>query len=379
VAAIERALVTGAGIGGLTTAIALRQQGINVDLVEIAPSLAVYGVGIIQPNNILRAFDRVGLAQACVDAGAPFPGWQIFDKDGRLLMAAPGSTDAAPDFPANNGITRPVLHRILSERALAEGVDLRLNASVSDLSEADDLVSVTFADGSRAAYDLVIACEGINSAMRTRLFGDSAAPKFVGQGVWRYNLPRPRDMAWGGVYFGNASKVGLVPLSPDLMYMFVVTAEPDNTWYDEAKLADLLRDRLGEYGGLIADLAPLITDSSAVVYRPMFNVMLPQPWHKGRVVVIGDAAHATTPHLAQGAAMAVEDAVLLAELMGRDGRVSDHLEEFTRRRFDRAKFVVDTSTQLAAWELEAWAGIQNPDADPGGLLHRSTHALMEAY
>lgn len=376
---VSRALVIGAGIGGLTAAIALRRKGVAVDVIEIADSLTVYGVGIIQPNNTLRALDRIGVARACVEAGAPFPGWQIFSSQGVLLMEAPGPTSAAPDYPPVNGISRPALHRILTDAAASHGIDVRLGASTADIQDDGEGAVVTFSDGSTSSYDVVVACEGIHSQTRRRLFGDEPAPAFNGQGVWRYNLPRPAGMEWGGIYFGETSKVGLVPLSPTTMYMFVVTAERGNPRYEGEELAIMLRERLAEYGGFVADLAQLITDPAGVVYRPMYNIMLPKPWHRGRVVVIGDAAHATTPHLAQGAAMAIEDAVLLADLVVREGAIANHLTEFTDRRFSRAKFVVDTSTQLAEWELEAWAGIDNPDADPGGLLHRGTLALMEDY
>ena len=102
-AAISNALVIGGGIGGLTAAIALRQQGIAVDLIEIKPDLGVYGVGIIQPNNTLRALDRIGLARKCVEFGASFPGWRIHDPAGNFLFAAPATDSAAPGMPPING------------------------------------------------------------------------------------------------------------------------------------------------------------------------------------------------------------------------------------------------------------------------------------
>jgi len=115
------------------------------------------------------------------------------------------------------------------------------------------------------------------------------------------------------------------------------------------------------------------------VKRPLEHVLVPKPWYRGRVLLIGDAAHATTPHLAQGAAMAIEDAVLLGELLERAAPVDALLAEFMSRRFDRAKFVVDTSRQLSEWELEQWGGVDNPAARPGELLHTATQALMNDY
>jgi 2-polyprenyl-6-methoxyphenol hydroxylase-like FAD-dependent oxidoreductase len=376
---IRNALVVGGGIGGLTAGVALRQAGVDVDLVEVQPDFSVYGVGIIQPNNTLRALDRIGLAQRCVELGAPFPGWRIHDANGNPLMDAPNETHAAPNFPPNNGITRPDLQKVLSEAAYAHGVNIKLGTQVDTMDDRGDVVDVALSDGSTRAYDLVVASDGLYSKTRTQLFGDTVKPQFTGQAVWRYNFPRPERVVWGEIHLGPRSKVGLTPMRPDLMYMFLVSAEPGNPWMPKEDLARLMRERLDGFGGFIAELGTQITDSSGVVYKPMENLLLPSPWNKGRIIVIGDAAHATTPHLAQGAAMAIEDAVLLGSLVQRAGPIEPLLAEFMRRRFDRAKFVVESSDQIAKWELESWQGIHNPDARPGEVLHEASLALLEDF
>jgi 2-polyprenyl-6-methoxyphenol hydroxylase-like FAD-dependent oxidoreductase len=378
-AAIGTALIVGGGIGGLTAAVAMRRAGIAVDLVEIKPDWSVYGVGIIQPNNTLRALDQVELAARCIEHGAPYPGWRIYSESGELIMEAPAPSEAAPAYPPINGITRPLLHQILTDAALTAGTRARLNTTVAAIEDRSSSIRVTFTDETAADYDLLVAADGVHSSIRARLFEGGASPRFSGQSVWRYNLPRPPDMVWGEVHYGSATKVGLVPLSPTLMYMFLVTAEPGNPRMPPERLAELMRDWLGDYSGRIGALRELITDPAGVVYKPMETLLLPAPWHKGRQIVIGDAAHATTPHLAQGAAMAIEDAVLLGALLGRHTSLSAALEEFMRRRFQRAKFVVESSNQIAAWELEQWNGVINPHARPGQLLHEATVALMADY
>jgi len=140
-----------------------------------------------------------------------------------------------------------------------------------------------------------------------------------------------------------------------------------------------MRERLTGFTGLIAELGEQIVDPAGVVYKPMENLLLSAPWNKGRVLIIGDAAHATTPHLAQGAAMAIEDAVLLGSLFRRNEPLPQLLDQFMSRRFDRARFVVESSDQIAGWEMEHWRGIQNPDARPGQVLHEATVALLEDY
>src|SRR5450631_406433 len=249
--AIDNALVVGGGIGGLTAAIAMRRAGIAVDLVEIKPDWSVYGVGIIQPNNTLRALDRIGLAEICVERGAAFPGWRIYDEANNFLMAAPASNAAAPGYPPINGITRPILHQILTHAALTAGTNARLGITVSAAKEESAGVHVEFTDHTHANYDLVVAADGVHSTTRGQLFGDTVSPKLTGQSVWRYNLPRPPTMEWGEVYYGRGTKVGLVPLSSSLMYMFLVTAEERNPRLLLGQQAISMRRHLRDYSGRV--------------------------------------------------------------------------------------------------------------------------------
>jgi 2-polyprenyl-6-methoxyphenol hydroxylase-like FAD-dependent oxidoreductase len=378
-AGVKNVLVIGGGIGGLTAGVALRQAGIAVDLIEVNPTFSVYGVGIIQPNNTLRALNRIGLAKRCVALGTGFPGWRIHDAHGKPLMDAPNGTTAAPEFPPNNGITRPDFQKVLSEAAYEQGVSIRLGTTVRDLVDRGDGVDITFSDGTRRSYDLVVGCDGLYSDTRRRIFGVVVKPQFTGQAVWRYNLPRPKNLVWGEIHVGPKTKVGLTPMRPDLMYMFLVSAEPGNPRMPVDQLANLMRARLDGFTGVIAELGTQITDPAGVVYKPMENLILPKPWHKGRVLIIGDAAHATTPHLAQGAAMAIEDAVLLAELLRQERPFEQLMAEFMSRRFERAQYVVRSSDQIAQWEMEGWKGIHNPNARPGELLHDASLALLEDY
>lgn len=375
---VSKVLVIGGGIGGLAAARALRLKGISVDLIEKEPRWTVYGVGIIQPNNFLRAMARIGLAQACLDRGGAFGGWRILDEPGAVLI------DAAPDisiqgYPANNGITRPVLHDILIKGATEAGARIRLGTTATSMDDDGKSVAVTFSDGSQNRYDLVIAFDGVFSDTRKQLFGDTFAPHFTGQGAWRYNLPRPAELDTGAIVLGSHSKAGLVPLSPTLMYIFLLSSEREGSWYRGPDLADQLRARLAGYGGLVARLREQIVDADAVVYRPLLSVLVDPPWGRGRILLAGDAAHSTTPHLAQGAAMAVEDAVLLGEVLGREGPVEAALAEFMARRFERVKYVVDTSTTIAGWELDAWRDQPDPHARQGELLHEASIKLLEDF
>jgi 2-polyprenyl-6-methoxyphenol hydroxylase-like FAD-dependent oxidoreductase len=376
-AEIRSVLVVGGGIAGLTTALALVRQGIEVEIVEINPAWSVYGVGIIQPSNMLRALGQIGLAERCLALGFGYPGWRIHDAHGGQLAEVPNENVAGPGYPPINGISRPALHTILTEAVRAQSVPVRLGITVADWSDQAECIHARFTDGSTGRYDLIIGADGAHSATRARLLPGTPHPQLTGQSVWRYNFKRPRDLRWGSLYYGTNSKAGLVPLSDELMYLLLVTMEPGNPRMQSDQLHRLLRDRLQEYGGIIAELREQITDPTAVVYRPMEALLVPLPWHRGRVVLIGDAAHVGTPHLAQGAAMAIEDAVLLAELLGRSDDLAHTLERFALRRLPRCKLVMEAGLQLGAWEMAEWNGRRAPDTDHGGLLHRTLAQLMQ--
>jgi 2-polyprenyl-6-methoxyphenol hydroxylase-like FAD-dependent oxidoreductase len=377
VAKAERVLIVGGGIGGMSAALALAQRGLQPQIVEVQSAWKVYGVGIIQPSNALRALDRIGLAQACLDSGAGFGGWHICTSDGTRLASVANRNVARDGFPPINGISRPALHGILSDAIRAARVPVRLGLTIDRLQERGDRIHVRFSDESSGEYDLVIGADGAHSKLRTLLYEEALQPRLTGAAVWRYNLPRPPTLEWGALYYGRRSKAGLVPMSPTTLYMLLVTPEPVSERMPRTGLAARMRERLVEYTGIIGELRELIIDDDAVVYRPMESMLAPPPWRRGRICLIGDAAHCTTPHLAQGAALAIEDAVVLADLLAGGSSLDDVFDEFMRRRWSRAQKVVSASLQLGEWEMQQWAGAPNPNDRAAELLHEATEAMMD--
>ena len=348
---ISKVLVVGGGIGGLCAAIALRRQGIAVDLVEIKSEWTVYGVGIIQQSNVVREMARLGVLEGYLEAAYAFEDVGIYDLQGNSLVRIPGQRLAGPEYPANVGISRLSLHQVLSTTAIDLGTQVRLGLSVESFQQDAAGVDVSFTDGSAARYDLVVGADGVYSKIRGMLFGDTYKPRFTGQAVWRYNFPRHPSIDHLASYVGAEGNAGLVPLSDDLMYMFSTSHEPGNPRYEPAQLAELMRDRISKIAGLVGELREQITDSSQVVYKPMEVVFVNEPWFKGRVLLIGDAAHATTPHLGQGAGMAIEDALVLSlELCG-SGSVEERLERFMTRRFERCKYISENSIMAGEREM----------------------------
>lgn len=355
-------LIVGCGIGGLTAAIAFARKGVRTEIIEIKPEPSVYGVGIIQPGNALRALDSLGLMQPCLEAGFPIAQYRYFDARENPLATFDLMRVAGPRSPATNMIPRPALHRILMDAARSAGVAIRFGLTVKSITSEPDAAAVEFTDGTSSRFDLVIGADGIRSHTRKLLFGADIQPQFTGHGVWRFTTQRPEELDFQAMYMGVGLKAGLVPLTKDAMYLLLVTNEPENRWMPDDRLHDMLRDHLEPFGGMVAQAREHLTDPADVVYVPIEEVEFAPPWHKGRVVLIGDAAHASSPHIAQGAAMAIEDAVVLAELAAGGGEIETMLSAFERRRYPRCKFVQELSRKV---------GIDGNLSDPVQCLARN--------
>jgi 2-polyprenyl-6-methoxyphenol hydroxylase-like FAD-dependent oxidoreductase len=344
-----RILIVGGGIGGLTATIALRQRGFEVDVVERDPAWSVYGVGILQQPNVIRAMSQLGILPAYINAGFGFDHVDVYSWDGVHRAKIP-SAKLVPGSPANLGISRVALHRVLGERAIAAGGFVRLGESVARLEQTDDGVDVHLTGGSRKRYDLVIGADGAYSSTRKLIFPETSPPQFTGQAGWRYNFDRPAEIDSLRAYQGPIG-VGLVPLAENLMYMFATTPEPGNPRYEKSGLAARMRDRLLGSPPIIRALSSKITDDESVVYRPLEWLFLNGPWHKGRVVLLGDAVHSTTPHLGQGAGLAIEDSLVLADELSRASDPQKAFESYRRRRFERCRYIVDTSVAICNSQL----------------------------
>lgn len=350
-AKVKKVLIVGGGIGGLSLAIALRNRGIDTTIVEIKKVWTVYGVGIIQQSNVVRAMAQLGIVDKYLAASFPFECVGVYTFEGKQVALLPGKRLAGPEYPANLGISRLKLHEVLSHEAQERGATVTLGLTVQNLQQSSTGVHVTFTDESTGDYDLVVGADGIFSKIRGMVFPEAPKPRFTGQAVWRYNFKRPKELDHLANYRGFKVNAGLVPLSDDLMYMYVTTIEPGNPKMPQDELASLMRERIKGFGGMIAAVRDQITDSAQVVYKPMEVVLVPAPWYRGRVVLMGDAAHSTTPHLGQGAGMAIEDAIVLAEEIDSDRDLEQQLRSFMDRRYERCKFVVESSERIGEWEM----------------------------
>lgn len=354
-------LVIGGGIGGLTSAIALRRDGHQVTVIEKDPDWSVYGVGIIQQANVIRAMAQLGLVDDYMAAGVPFNKVAIHAPDGTMVAQVP-MPKLVEEYPASMGIGRPALHKILGDRTIASGADVRLGVTAKSIKDRGSDVHVIFSDGSEGVFDIVVGADGVYSDTRSVMMPEEPGPEFTGQAVWRYNFPRPADLEALHVYNGPVG-AGLVPINTDLMYLYLTTPEPDNPWYEKDSLAEAMREKMrGHSAQTIREMADDVTDNEGVVYRPLEGMMLRGDWHMGRVVLLGDAVHATTPHLGQGAGMAVEDSIVLAEEIAANDTPEGAFKAYRDRRFERCRYIVDKSLDICRGQLGKGPPVDNAEA-----------------
>jgi len=343
-------LVVGGGIAGMSLAIRMRERGWQVDLIESDPQWRVYGAGISITGPTFRAFKRLGLLDELKSNGYPSEfGVRICIPSGQAIADVP-TPAIEPGLPVQGGIMRPVLHSILSNRTRAAGVDVRLGVTMSEWDAADS-VTVRTSDAQQRTYSLVVVADGALSKTRERLFPEAPKPKYTGQYCWRLVADRPPEIDRCHFYLAHPITAGLMPTSPTQMYMFLLSPEPEKVRIAAEDQWQRLKQLMAPFGGIVGKLRDELSPSSLINVRPLEAVLVPLPWHRGNVVMIGDAVHATTPHLASGAGIAVEDALVLSEYLASDASIGAALERFEERRWERCRMVVENSVAIGEMEL----------------------------
>jgi len=370
--AVDRVLIVGGGLSGTSAALSLQREGIDVEILEKDPVWTATGTGITLMGPAMRALKQLGVLEQCLAEGAGTSEMKLFNVDGDLFhtLEIPGLL--GPDYPAVGGMMRPTLHRILAEAATQKGVSVRTGISVAALEQHPNTVEVELTDGSSESYDLVLGADGLRSQIRQLVFGDEApAPQPLGQAVWRALLDRPATVTGEYQFYGPGVKTGFTPLGPDTMYQFLVQPIADAVLPEPDERPARMRELLAPFGGVVAEVRETITRPEQVDVRKLYWLLMPPPWYRGRVLLIGDAAHATTPQLAMGGAIALEDGIVLGELLAAEDDLDTALEKFMDRRHERCRMVVENSVQLSEWEKNA----ADNEEDAGRLQHDSFAAL----
>jgi 2-polyprenyl-6-methoxyphenol hydroxylase-like FAD-dependent oxidoreductase len=359
----------------MALAIGLKRAGILSNIVELNPQWTVAGLGIGLGGPALRALKMIDVLDQCVEMGFGYSSFNSADAGGNVKGTVQLPRLNGPNYPATIGIMRHALHSVL-QQALGEGqIPVHLGVSITSIAQDDHGVDVNFTDGRSDRFDLVVGADGANSKIRDLVFGKQWRPKYTGQAVWRATVRRPAEVKSRTSYQGPRNKAGFNPVSEQSMYIYLVQNLPEFVRLPDGQLPTVMRELLADFGGLIGAARAEINNPEDIAYRPITSGILPAPWYRGRVVVIGDAAHTTTPHMAAGAGIAIEDAIVLAELLRSEATTAEALESFMKRRFDRCRMVVENSFQLGEWEKAP----NTPGASPVVVERETINALAQPF
>ncbi|TMV50072.1 monooxygenase [Paenibacillus mesophilus] len=340
-------IVIGGGIAGLCTAIALRNKGFEAEVYESAVQLKEAGAGLGVGANALKAMQRLGMGDKLMERGKVLKAARIVNEKGELI-AKTDSVKVSSLFGTDN-IT---IHRADLLHVLAKSLPdscIQTNKKCVGISrQPDGGVRVSFQDGTTASGDGLIAADGIRSSIRQQLI-PAAAPRYAGYTCWRSvvtGVPAGYEAGAFTETWGSKGRFGIVPLKDDRIYWFacVNAASPR-----DPKLAGFRTQELIEhFSGYHATIRELLekTDDGALLHNDIYDLKPIRRFAFGSVVLIGDAAHATTPNLGQGAGQAMEDAVFVAECLERYSSVEEAFARFEQLRLPRTRKIVNTSWTL---------------------------------
>ena len=338
-----KVLIVGSGIAGQALAIALAKHNIDCEIVEVRPEWQLLGAGTALLATAMRALDEIGIAEDVRRAGWSHENARFMYRDasGELVV----ETDvegAGSGLPAGVSIMRNTLHELLVEKVKQVNIPVTMGTTVESLDNDGEGVDVVFSDGSRSRFSLVVGADGIRSKVRSLLFG-LEEPAFSGFAAWRYVIPRPDTVTELNWFWGRNATIGIVPLSSSEMYIAGTSVEPDNPRYERENLPRLFREKFSQFEAEVPKYLEQVVNPDDVVYTPLEEVRLNRSWYEGRVVLVGDAAHASTPFWALGAALALEDVALLARLINEGEDLQVILSQWFKRRLPRCEFVQDGS------------------------------------
>jgi 2-polyprenyl-6-methoxyphenol hydroxylase-like FAD-dependent oxidoreductase len=367
-AAIERILIVGGGIAGLSLAAALHRQGYTPELIERGARWPVAGAGINLPANGVRVLRALGVGEAVAGVAAEIRRWGFYDERGEPLCET-DLEDLWGEVGPCLGVTRVRLHEALLAGAAV--VPMRLGIALTGLTQKENRVQVTFSDGTSGDYDLVVGADGAHSTVRA-LAVDPSPPREVGQITWRSVIStRPRGVAHMMVLLGEGRFFGLAPMGEGQTYGFgAIDAERADDPL-EGRL-ERFRHRFAESGGPVPEYLAALREDKELYFAALVWVDVDR-WYDGRVVLIGDAAHAGPPHMGEGGCMAMEDALVLAEVLRAADTIEDGLVAYVSRRRPRADWVQEQSRVAArAWVLP-------PDVRNAALRERGDQIFRDRY
>jgi 2-polyprenyl-6-methoxyphenol hydroxylase-like FAD-dependent oxidoreductase len=350
----ERFAIVGGGIGGLSVAIAMQKKGYNVSVLESAPLLKPIGAGLALAGNAVKAFIEMGISEDVLNAGSVLKKLSIKDPIGRILAETDSEKISAKYNVVNNfTIHRADLHRVLLSH-LSEGT-VQLNKSVADFIQTSSFIKIIFQDGSTTEADYVIACDGVHSAFRKKLIPGSK-PRYAGYTCWRAvinDIPPGLDVTETSETWGPGSRFGIAPLNNGRLYWFACLNAQENDPVMRGYGIEDLRSHFRYFHSPIPEILDH-TKSDQLIWNDIIDIKPVKRFAFDNIVLMGDAAHATTPNMGQGACMAIEDAAVLANTLEKYKSAKEAFKIFEEKRIRRTTAIVKGS-----WQLGRLAQLEN--------------------
>ena len=372
-------LIIGGGIGGLATALALHRNGVAVQVYEAAPAIGAVGAGLVLGANVVRELAALGLADELQAAGVPVSGLQLTDETGRALLTVDSGAYVRRHFRphANLALRHARLQAILLAQLPPEII--HTNHTLTHFTLTSGGVTAHFANGHTATGTALVAADGLHSTVRTQLL-PAARPRYAGYTCWRAVVPAPAGLlpAQGPHLFretwGRTGRFGYVPVGQGQVYWFCClnapqSADPTFAAYGPADLARHFADYHAAVPALLAATSP-----AALLWHDIADLPALPRFAFGRILLLGDAAHAATPNLGQGVGQALEDAFALAAAFRQGLHPAVAFRTFEQQRRTRTQAIGRRSAavgRLAQLETPALVAVRN------GLLRATPNFVTE--
>ena len=356
----KTAIIIGAGVGGLCAAIALRNIGIEATVYERAGMLGDVGAGLVIAANAIRSLRRMGLADSAIAAGSKLTQTQIRTNKG-VVLAATDMRNYESLFGAPSiAIHRAALHKVLLDALPASSV--KLGASCFSVEQDEEGVTAHFEDGSEARADFLIGADGVRSIIRRQLF-PSIELRYSGYTAWRGAVTSRDEVALGitSETWGRGNRFGIIRMDTERIYWFATANTKQGVTYAPDKQKKALLDIFGNWHHPIKALIES-TPADVILHNDISDFTPMNEWSVGRIILLGDAAHATTPNMGQGACMAIESADVLAQCLAQNNDVVSAFKEYETRRKPRTAFITNQSWQIgrmAQWENPLACAVRN--------------------
>lgn len=336
-------IIIGGGIGGLTTAIALEKQGFRVEIYEAAQELAPVGAGLILAANALTALKYIGIAEEIIKEGHALARFEVLDDKEGLISSRDSLATSQLYGMDNFAIHRADLHQVLL--SLIPKDSLFLGKRCTKFSQDETGVSVQFADGTSAKGDYLIAADGISSPVRLQLLPKSQ-PRYAGYTCWRGVVDaRALKIDKCSETWGAKGRFGIVPLTKNRIYWFAcINASENSEVYRNFTVNDLY-ENFKDFHSPIPQILQH-TQEADLIWRDIADIAPLTQFAFGKTLLLGDAAHATTPNMGQGACQAIEDVAILAKLLKVNEDIETAFLQFEQKRMPRTTFIVNQSEQI---------------------------------